>query len=83
MTEKQISFSGLNLTPYSDISPDGQLSASVGLEIHDAVSGLLFLPERNISFHKVITPLNCYIYIPLRHIHILFFKTVCHYIGLM
>lgn len=35
MTEKQISFSGLNLTPYSDISPDGQLSASVGLEIHD------------------------------------------------
>lgn len=35
MAEKQISFSGLNLTPYADISPDGQLSASVGLEVHD------------------------------------------------
>ena len=71
MTEKQISFSGLNLPHLS------------GWRFMTAVSGLLFLPERNISFHKVITPLNCYIYIPLRHIHILFFKTVCHYIGLM
>lgn len=32
--EKQISFSGVALTPYNDISPDGQLSACVNLEHH-------------------------------------------------
>ena len=32
--EKQISFLGVNLTPYSDISPDGQLALCVGLERH-------------------------------------------------
>lgn len=32
--EKQITFSGINFTPYSDISPDGQLSKSQGLERH-------------------------------------------------
>lgn len=32
--EKQITFSGINLTPYSDISPDGQLSKFQGLERH-------------------------------------------------
>ncbi len=35
--EKQISFShGVNLTPYGEISPDGQLAASVNLETHGA-----------------------------------------------
>lgn len=32
--EKQISFSGVALTPYNDISPDGQLSACCNLERH-------------------------------------------------
>lgn len=32
--EKQITFSGVNLTPYSDISPDGQLALCSGLERH-------------------------------------------------
>ena len=32
--EKQINFLGVNLTPYSDISPDGGLAACVGLERH-------------------------------------------------
>lgn len=32
--EKQITFSGINFTPYSDISPDGQLSKFQGLERH-------------------------------------------------
>lgn len=30
--EKQISFSGVALTPYNDISPDGQLSACINLQ---------------------------------------------------
>ncbi len=30
--EKQINFTGVNLTPYSDVSPDGQLSVCSGLE---------------------------------------------------
>lgn len=34
MQETNITFSGLALTPYSDISPDGQLSACIGLESH-------------------------------------------------
>lgn len=34
MQETTINFSGLALTPYSDISPDGQLSACTGLESH-------------------------------------------------
>lgn len=34
MQETNIKFSGLALTPYSDISPDGQLSACIGLESH-------------------------------------------------
>lgn len=34
MQETTITFSGLALTPYSDISPDGQLSACIGLESH-------------------------------------------------
>jgi hypothetical protein len=33
--EKEIGFSGINLTPYSDISPDGQLTYSHGLEMHN------------------------------------------------
>lgn len=32
--EKQINFLGVSLTPYSDISPDGQLSACSNLERH-------------------------------------------------
>lgn len=32
--EKQINFQGINLTPYSDISPDGQLAVCNGLERH-------------------------------------------------
>ena len=32
--EKEINFTGLNLTPYSDISPDGQLSVAEGIERH-------------------------------------------------
>ena len=32
--EKQITFQGVNNTPYSDISPDGQLSHCSGLERH-------------------------------------------------
>lgn len=34
MQETNITFKGLALTPYSDVSPDGQLSACVGLEFH-------------------------------------------------
>lgn len=34
MEEKQITFQGLNLTPYSDISPDGQCSVMHNLELH-------------------------------------------------
>lgn len=34
MQETNINFTGLALTPYSDISPDGQLSACVGLEFY-------------------------------------------------
>ena len=34
MQETNITFKGLSLTPYSDISPDGQLSACIGLESH-------------------------------------------------
>lgn len=34
MQETNITFSGLALTPYSDISPDGQLSVCTGLELH-------------------------------------------------
>lgn len=30
--EKEINFTGVNLTPYSDVSPDGQLSVCSGLE---------------------------------------------------
>jgi hypothetical protein len=33
--EKEIGFSGINLTPYTDISPDGQLAYSHGLEMHN------------------------------------------------
>jgi hypothetical protein len=33
--EKQISFSGVDLTPYSDISPDGQCSALHNVELHN------------------------------------------------
>lgn len=32
MQEANINFKGVSLTPYSDISPDGQLSACIGLE---------------------------------------------------
>lgn len=35
MREKEITFQGLNYTPYGDISPDGQLESCVGLEMHD------------------------------------------------
>lgn len=35
MTEKQIPFSGVSLTPYADVSPDGQLSFSEGVELHN------------------------------------------------
>lgn len=34
MQETNINFTGLALTPYSDISPDGQLSVCAGLEFH-------------------------------------------------
>lgn len=34
MQETNINFTGLALTPYSDISPDGQLSVCSGLEFH-------------------------------------------------
>jgi hypothetical protein len=33
--EKQISFSGVDLTPYSDISPDGQCSVLHNVELHN------------------------------------------------
>ena len=32
--EKQISFQGVSLNPYGDISPDGELSACVNLQSH-------------------------------------------------
>lgn len=35
MQETTISFQGLNLTPYGDMSPDGQLDSCTGLEMHD------------------------------------------------
>lgn len=34
MQESNINFTGVALTPYSDISPDGQLSVCAGLEFH-------------------------------------------------
>lgn len=34
MQESNITFKGLALTPYSDVSPDGQLAACIGLESH-------------------------------------------------
>ena len=34
MQETNINFTGISLTPYSDVSPDSQLSACVGLEFH-------------------------------------------------
>jgi hypothetical protein len=33
--EKQISFTGINLTPYGDLSPDGQCCVLHNLEVHD------------------------------------------------
>ena len=35
MRNKNITFQGLNYTPYGDMSPDGQLESCVGLEMHD------------------------------------------------
>ncbi len=35
MQEKQIPFNGITLTPYSDISPDGQLSDSQNMELYN------------------------------------------------
>lgn len=35
MQEKQIPFNGITLTPYSDISPDGQLSDSENMELYN------------------------------------------------
>lgn len=35
MIETEITFQGLNFTPYGDISPDGQLESCVGMEMHN------------------------------------------------
>lgn len=83
MTEKQISFSGLNLTPYSDISPDGQLSASVGLEIHDgSIRPSVLAGEKYILPQSHNSAKLLYIHSATSYSHFIF-KTVCHYIGLM
>lgn len=60
MQEIALNFAGLALTPYSDVSPDGQLSACIGLESHSGalrpslLTGKEYLPPSGDSGYELI-----------------------------
>ena len=60
MQETALNFTGLALTPYSDASPDGQLSACIGLESHagalrpSLLAGKEYLPPSGDSGYELI-----------------------------
>ena len=60
--EKEINFTGLNLTPYSDISPDGQLSLAEGIERHAASIRPVTLQGKTI-FDGILTAYDTLIYL--------------------
>lgn len=60
--EKEINFTGLNLTPYSDISPDGQLSLAEGIERHAASIRPVTLQGKTI-FEDILTSYDTLLYL--------------------
>lgn len=60
--EKEINFTGLNLTPYSDISPDGQLSVAEGIERHAGSIRPVTIQGKTI-FEDVLTSYDTLLYL--------------------